>query len=179
MKVSPELCDLLERIGKRTEVPKKKILLEQGDVSRHAYYVESGCLRLWHNDDGNDVSIKFFLKGDLVASLESFYLNEPSKFGIEAIVPSVVRVATKQDFVNQIEQSPEFRSHMLTVSVHCMSDYQQLFLDRIKNNPEARYVRMTEESPDVLKIVPQYYIASYLGVTPVSLSRIRKKVGNN
>ncbi len=179
MKASFELCKLFRNTGEPKDLPKKHTLLQQGEISKHAYFVESGCLRLWYNDEGNDVSVKFFLTGELVASLVSFYLEQPSKFGIETIVPSVVRIATKQTFLNQFDQSPHFRDYMFSVSVHCMSDYQDLFLNRIMNNPESRYRQLTEQDPRLLEIVPQHYLASYLGITPVSLSRIRKKISNH
>ena len=85
MKASFELCKLFRNTGEPKDLPKKHTLLQQGEISKHAYFVESGCLRLWYNDEGNDVSVKFFLTGELVASLVSFYLEQPSKFGIEPI----------------------------------------------------------------------------------------------
>lgn len=165
------------RGGETRTLRRKTALLDQGDVSTQAFFVDSGCLRLWYNDDGNDLSIKFFLPGDMVASLESFYLQEPSRFGIEAIVPSVVHVASRQAFMSRMAQSQAFREAMFKVAVQCMSDYQTLFLDRIKDNPENGFRRLMAEHPRLLEVIPQHYVASYLGVTPVSLSRIRRKIG--
>ncbi|MCR9056941.1 MAG: Crp/Fnr family transcriptional regulator [Rhodobacteraceae bacterium] len=176
MKISPELRDTFRCIGKVRNLAKKECVLEQGDVSRHAYFVESGCLRLWHNDEGKDVSLKFFLQEELCASLQSFHQELPSKYGLETIAPSVVRVCTKQDLRNFMEQSPAFREYVDSVMVHCMANYQDLFADRISNSPEDRYQFLIEREPEVLNTVPLHYIASYLGITPVSLSRIRRKL---
>ena len=179
MKVSHELRDAFLRRGDARDLRKKTPLLEQGDVSHHAYYVESGCLRLWYNsDDGADISLKFFVPGELCASLDSFHNLLPSKYGIEAIVPSAVRVFTKQDMQDFIDQSAACRDYIESVMVHCMADYQDLFVNRISNNPEQRYRSLIEEDPEILDIVPLHLIASYLGVTPVSLSRIRRKVSS-
>ncbi|MCV0428546.1 MAG: Crp/Fnr family transcriptional regulator [Roseibium sp.] len=155
---------------------KNQTLLLQGETSRHAYFVESGCLRLWYNNDGEDISVKFFLAGDTVASLDSFYLNTPSKFGLESVAPSKVRVASRKDLQAKMEASSDFTSKMLTVAVHCMSDYQDLFVNRIAASPEDRYKMLLNRDPKLFDIVSQRHIASYLGITPVSLSRIRRKL---
>ncbi len=176
MKSPIELLALLKNEGVRKELPKGQALLRQGEVSGNAFLVESGCLRLWYNDSENDISVKFYLAGDIVSALDSFYLERPSNFGIESIVPTVVRVFSRRDFLDHMENTPHFKDYMLTVAVHCMADYQNLFVDRIQNNPEKRYRCLVAEHPELLEIVPQHFIASYLGVTPVSLSRIRKKV---
>ncbi|MEM7425442.1 MAG: Crp/Fnr family transcriptional regulator [Pseudomonadota bacterium] len=176
MKPASIVREVLERGGETKSLPKKHTLLEQGEVSRHAYYVESGCLRLWHNDYGTDLSVKFFLPGDLVASFESFYLQERSAFGLETILPSVVKVAGRGLFADHMDQSPAFKDEILATAVACMSDYQKLFLNQIMKNPEDRLRLLTAEDSRLLEVVPQHYIASYLGITPVSLSRIRKKL---
>ncbi|WP_026479058.1 Crp/Fnr family transcriptional regulator [Ahrensia sp. 13_GOM-1096m] len=162
---------------KRIEFRKKETLLHQGDVSKHAYVVQEGCLRLWHNNDGTDITVQFFLPGEIVASLDSFIHATPSNFSIEAVTFTVVNAMDKASYDSLIDQSPEFGSFMFKGMVKRVADYQNLFLNRIMENPENRYRHLIEQDPELFEIVPQHYIASYLGVTPVSLSRIRKKVG--
>ncbi|WP_051644795.1 Crp/Fnr family transcriptional regulator [Labrenzia sp. DG1229] len=178
MKISPELRSTLRCHGKVRNLARKTCLLEQGDVSRHAYFVESGSLRLWYNDNGKDVSVKFFLQQELCASLDSFYREQPSRYGLESLASSVVRIYTKQDISNFMERSENFRDSVNSAMVHCMADYQDLFADRISKSPEDRYQALIEQEPEVLNTVPLHYIASYLGITPVSLSRIRRKIEN-
>ena len=178
MKVSNDLRDAFRMRGELSQLAKKTSMLEQGDISDRAFFVESGCLRLWHNDDGTDTSIKFFLPGELCASLDSFHNGEPSRYGIEAIVPSMVRVCSKRVLDELKHQSKKFNEYFETIMVHCMADYQNLFVNRISNSPEERYRLLLEEDPDVLEIIPLHYVASYLGVTAVSLSRIRQKVNS-
>lgn len=176
MKVSPELQATFLQIGDAKKLPKKSTLLREGEVSKHAYFIESGCVRLWHNDDGADVSVKFFLPGELCAALDSFYLERPSKYELETITPCILRVATKPEIQQKAAKNQGLNDYINSVMVHCMSDYQDLFVDRIGKPPEERYRALVEDDPAVLDIVPLHYIASYLGITPVSLSRIRKKV---
>jgi len=176
MKIAPELRDTFRQIGEPKEYPKKFTLLEYGEVSMHAYFVESGCIRLWYNNDGQDISVKFFLPGELSASLESLYREEPSKYELETITPCIVRVATKTELQAKAAKSQALEDYLTSVIVHCMADYQDLFVDRIGSPPEHRYRALIEQDPEILDLVPLHYIASYLGITPVSLSRIRKKV---
>lgn len=175
MKISETTKEIFLKHSKAIELPKKHSLLSEGEVSKYAYFIQEGCLRMWYNNEGDDVTIKFFVPNDVVSSLESFYLELPGKFALESLVPSVVREIHKSTFDDYMSASPEFRTEMLGVSVRCMADYQNLFLNSIMNNPEDRYRLLVEENPRLFDVVPHHYIASYLGMTPVSLSRIRKR----
>lgn len=179
MQVSAELRDTFRRLGSLSELTPKSTLLEQGEVCTHAYFVESGCLRLWHTEAGSDVSVKFFLRGELCASLDSIRQELPSNYGIESIVPSIVRKLPRKILESEVHQSSGLRDYMSSVMVHCAKDYQQLFLERIAKSPTDRYRALLEEEPDVLEIVPLHCVASFLGITPVSLCRIRAKVASS
>lgn len=176
MKISPELQSVFMALGEAKVLAKKTTLLRVGDVSRHAYLVQSGCVRLWHNSDGKDTSVKFFLPGELCASLQSFHFEEPSKYELEAISPCIVRAVTKPELLNKAAETPGLSDYITSVMVHCMVDYQDLFVDRVARPPEERYRALVEEDRAIMDIVPLHYIASYLGITPVSLSRIRKRL---
>lgn len=176
MKVSQELQGLFSRLGISRTFPKRSTLLHFGDVSRYAYFIESGCIRLWHNNDGTDVSVKFFMPGELCASLQSMHLEEPSKYELETITPCVVRVLSKSELDQEAAETPGLKDYIASVMVHCLVNYQDLFVDRIAQSPEERYRALIAEDPAILDVVPLHYIASYLGITPVSLSRIRKKM---
>ena len=176
MKVSHELQRLFLQLGEARTLPKRFTLLRSGDVSRHAYFIESGCIRLWHNNDGADVSVKFFLPGELCASLQSMHTGEPSKYELETITPCFVRSLSKSELEQKASETPELQEYFSSIIVHCLVNYQDLFVDRIGKPTEEQYRALIEEDPDILNIVPLHYIASYLGITPVSLSRIRKKI---
>lgn len=176
MKAPHYITHILSDFPVHRDLQRRQTLLLQGDVSCHAYFIESGCLRLWYNDDGNDISVQFFQPGEIVASLESFLKGEPSRFGIEAIVPSTVRVIDKSSFEEHLKASGGLRDFLFDALLTRLSDYQTLFLNRIMDSPEKRYRHLLAQNPGLFEVVPQHYIASFLGVTPVSLSRIRKKV---
>jgi CRP-like cAMP-binding protein len=160
---------------KREEIPAKRILLKEGDVSERMFYIEKGCIRLSFNNDGKDVTFQFFFEGEGVSSAESFRSNEPSLFSIETIEPCVAHILNKKDFAIMIERSPLIKQELEEQIFQRLMYYQKMFLSRIKNSPEERYKELMEQSPHILQRVPQHYIASFLGITSVSLSRIRNR----
>jgi len=160
---------------KRVEVKAKTVLLEEGKISKQAWYIEKGCIRSWFNNKGKDITFQFFFEGEGVSSVESFRTNQPSLFTVETIEPSVLFNITKTNFQEIIDSEPAIKKEVEEQTFRRLVFYQRLFLSRIKNNPRERYEELLQQRPEILKRVPQHYIASYLGITPVSLSRIRNR----
>lgn len=156
-------------------IPSKTVLLEEGKVARKLYFVRKGCLRLFFYNAGKDITFQFFFEGDFVASFDSLYKRTPSLFFLESIEPTEVQVIKRDDFFNFIEHNPSLRQQYEEKLIDRFHAYQQLFLSRIRNTPQQRYEELLKEYPNIIKRVPQHYIASYLGITPVSLSRIRNR----
>lgn len=156
-------------------VPSKTILLEEGKVADRLYLIRKGCLRLFFFNEGKDITFQFFFEGDFVASFDSLYKRTPSLFSLESIEPSEISVIKRDDFFSLIEQCPDVRQAYEEKLIDRFSAYQQLFLSQIKNTPRQRYEELLKEYPSITHRVAQHYIASYLGITSVSLSRIRNR----
>jgi len=172
---------LLERYGdllKKIEIDTKTILLSEGEYARRLYFIEKGCLRLWFNNRGEDVTVQFFFEGDRVASAESFFGNQPSFFNLETLEPSVLYYMTKKNFETILENDPDVSKGLLQVLTQRFMYYAQLHLSFIKDTPTDRYIELLKTQPRIVQRVPQHYIASYLGITPVSLSRIRTRISS-
>lgn len=159
----------------RKEIMAKTILLREDEISKAGFFIEKGCLRSWFNNDGKDITFQFFLEGQAVSSFESFNTNQPSLFTIESIEPSIIHTITKKDFLLILDDSPEIKKEVDRQIALRLIHYQKLFLSRIKDNPEKRYKELLKQNPEIIQRIPQHYIASYLGITPVSLSRIRNR----
>ena len=157
-------------------VPAKTTLLHEGDVAKSAYFIKKGCLRIWFNDNGKDVTFQFFFENQGVSSIESFKSGQPSLFSLETIEPSTLLVISKTNLDIMVKEIPGYQEFMNEHIFQRLTHYSKLFLSRIKNNPQERYLELLTENPQIIQRVPQHYIASYLGITPVSLSRIRNKV---
>lgn len=160
---------------KRESVPAKMILLHEGDVSKKAYLIEKGCLRLAFNNNGKDISFQFFFEGEAISSVESFKTGEPSLFTIETIEPCIIHSISRKNFQTILDSSPVIKQQIEEQSFRRLVFYQRLFLSRIKDSPEKRYKELLKNNPNILQRIPQHYIASFLGITSVSLSRIRNR----
>jgi CRP-like cAMP-binding protein len=164
---------------KRIEVPAKTVLLKEGDISQKLYLIEKGCIRAWFNNNGKDITFQFFFENDPVASIESFRKRTPSPVVIETIEPSVVWWIHKKDadrIIAEINELPALRNMFINVLFERTFDYMKHFLSFIKDTPAQRYLNLIKERPQLVKRIPQHYIASYLGITTVHLSRIKNKL---
>lgn len=166
----------IEKVLITKTVPAKTTLLYEGDVAQNLYLIKKGAVRLWHNDDGRDVTLQFFLEGQLVSSFESFYLAIESQYSIECLEECTILVLSKESLFSLMEQYSDIKDVLTRVICTRFIDYTSFFLSRIKDSPEKRYQHLMSEQPELLERIPHHYIASYLGITPVSLSRIRNRI---
>lgn len=157
------------------KVKAREVLLEAGSVANSIFLVKSGCLRAWYNANGKDITMQFFMPKQPVASFDSLAHSTPSEYTIEAAIPSEVYVFSGKDFRAWIERHPEHHIEGFYFAMSRLAAYQKLFLSRIKDTPQQRYETLLKEHPAIVAQIPQHYIASYLGITPVSLSRIRNR----
>lgn len=160
------------------EIASKTTLLYEGEISSNIYFIKKGCLREWFNKEGKDITFQFFFEGQPVASIDSFMSNKPSLFTIESIEPSTVFAIGKEDFTELLITYPEFKDKFQDFIFQRFRNYGQLFLSRIKDTPQERYEDLIKNHPEIIKRISQHYIASFLGITPISLSRIRNRKPN-
>ena len=158
------------------ELPAKAVFLREGEVDDRYFFIEEGAVRLWFDQDGKEITLNFFFEGEGVAAMESLLKAEPSRYYLETIEPSRLLVFRKQAMDAYLDTHPEARDIAENAIRDMLFEYAGLFLSRIKDNPAERYAVLLKDRPDILRRVPQHYIASYLGITPVSLSRIRRRL---
>jgi len=175
MRINSKIWDRLKEVATEQELPAKLTLLREGEVSNKIYLIKKGCLRLCFNNDGKDVTFQFFFEGDAVSSIESFWADQASMFSLESIEASTILVVSKKDFQRVVNGSNETKELVNQHIFQRLITYQKLFLSRIKEKPQERYEQLLANNPDIFNRIPQHYIASYLGITSVSLSRIRNR----
>lgn len=157
---------------------KESILLREGDISDKYYFVLKGCIRSYYIIDGNEKTTNFYTEYESF-SPPCVVSKTPSKHYIACVEDCILSVATPMMEQNIFTKFPRFESLCRIMSEE-ISAKQQLASDHFKNfAPEQRYLHLLESRPDLTKRVPQYQIASYLGMTPESLSRIRKRIKVN
>ncbi|HEX7754177.1 MAG TPA: Crp/Fnr family transcriptional regulator [Niabella sp.] len=162
---------------KRIQVPAKTTLLKEGDISKKMFLIEKGCIRVWYNHNGKDITTQFFFENNMVASIESFIKKIPSPVSIETIEPSVLWWIHKKDadrIIEAIKEIPPLRDLYINTIFERTFDYMKHFFSFIKDTPGERYLHLLNEKPQIVQRVPQHYIASYLGITKVHLSRIKR-----
>jgi CRP-like cAMP-binding protein len=171
-----KILEEYKHLTKEISVANKTVLLREGETAKNIFFVKEGCLRMWMNYEGKEITFQFFFENEMVASIESFRSNEPGFLNIQAIEPSTLVVLRKKDFKLAFDESPQVKDFLLEMAFKRFSDYTKLYLSFLKNNPVERYKDLLLNQPRIIQRVPQHYIASYLGITPVSLSRIRNKI---
>ena len=161
----------------RLQVPARTLLLREGEVAKQAFFIEKGCLRVWFNSQGRDVTFQFFLEQQTVSSLDSFHHHTPSLFSIETIEPCVVWGLAREDayrLLTELAESPEGREKLARLLFDRTRHYMGHCLSFIRDTPRQRHQQLLAENPQIVQRVPQHYIASYLGASTVHLSRIKK-----
>lgn len=170
-----KLRDKFQNVFVEKVVTSKTIILNEGEVANKVYFIKKGCLREWFNKDGKDITFQFFFENQAVASFDSFMNNKPSIFTIESIEPSILLSINKDDFEEIRSIVPKFQDGFQDYLLQRFGNYSQLFLSHIKNSPQERYAELVKNHPEIIQRIPQHYIASYLGITPILLSRIRNR----
>lgn len=158
------------------EVPKKFTLVEEGHVARELYFINRGCLRFYYNRDGDEVTGFIFLENLFATALDSFLQQEPSTQIVETLEDSELLVISHSGLQRLYEHSTNFQVFGRKLAEQRLVNAQRILSSYILDSPEERYRKLLATQPEWLQRVPQRYIASFLGITPVSLSRIRKRI---
>lgn len=168
--------DLMKAISFK-EISSGSILLAEGEVATKLFFVIRGCLRTYFiKEDGKDITAQFFVEDQIVASFESATTGTPSRAYIEVIENSVVGIIPLKALEEILSKSPAMREIFSTFLMQRLVYYMDRCSSYILDNPEKRYLHLVEDNPELVARLPKQYIASYLGITPVSLSRIRSRL---
>lgn len=156
-------------------IKKDEIVLVEGTVCRHLYFVESGFLRFYINKDGNDIT-KFFTEAPyFFTSQASFNAQKPATENIRAIEQSIVWQIT-YDQTNKLFNLKSWADFARKITQEVQFFTEEILEDLQTETAEFRYERMLKNNPKLLQRIPLKYLASYFGIAPQSLSRIRKKL---
>ena len=158
-------------------VRKHEVLLKEGEISDSTFFVEKGLLRMFSIDKvGKEHVIQFAPENWLISDTTSQLLNEKSRFYIEAIEDSVV-IITKEDFFENLSKIyPDVAERNQRLMFNHIKNLQNRVNALISTTAEERYMEFIRKYPDLMLRAPQWMIASYLGITPESLSRVRKEL---
>ena len=156
--------------------PKRTILLREGEISMEAYFVLEGCVRQYFMIEGEEKTNNFFSEEQWVISVNSMANNQPSKHFLECCEDSILVVGNREKEEALYKQFPKLETISRRVMEKVFAEQQELSGSYFTDSPEERYLNLIQTRPQLLQRIPQYMIASYIGVKPESLSRIRKRL---
>jgi len=161
------------------EVKKNEIILREGEISDSTFFVEKGLLRMYSIDKaGKEHVIQFAPENWILSDTTSQLLNEKSRFYIEAIEESIVVVMRDGFFESLSKVYPEVAEKNQRLMINHIKNLQNRVNALISTTAEERYMDFLKKYPNLMLRVPQWMVASYLGITPESLSRVRKELAN-
>lgn len=153
---------------------RKHFILQEGEISKYSIFVEKGILRTYTIDEkGNEHTLQLASEGWWAADLYSFLTNEPTSFYIEALEDCELLLISKESWDILLDKIPAFERYFRILIQNNLVSTQRRLMSTLSQTAEEKYLSLISHHPNLLQRVPQTIIASYLGITPETLSRIR------
>ncbi len=176
--VTKELEEELSKIEFIKCFDKGTILLEEGKRSNECFFVIKGCIRSFYLKDGEDKTTEFYTEEQAVIPA-AYGSKIPSNHYLECIEDTVAGIGTPELETEMYHKFPQLESLNRALGEAIMAKNQNTFAEYKMASPEERYQALLKNRPDLIQRAPQHQIASYLGIKPESLSRIRKRIINH
>ncbi|MDH8679777.1 Crp/Fnr family transcriptional regulator [Fusibacter bizertensis] len=156
---------------------KGEILLNQGEISRNCYTVLSGCVRQYKTlEDGREITVAFFTEEQAIVLFNSYKFQIPSEYSLACVEDVILLEGNLESEEKLYSKYPELQLVTRNIMETNFGKEQEDRAIFMSLTPEERYINLTINRPDLLKRVPQHQLASYLGIKPESLSRIKKRL---
>ena len=165
--------DSADSSGVQKVYAKGDYLIQEGQVEHSVYFIESGAVRVFHVTEFEEQTIRFGYEGSIITSLSSFISGKPSEFYIEALRKTTVKIIPKETIFAIVNESHETLSQYNQLLQTLIVKQMEREVDLLTESPTKRLQRVLDRSPNLFQEIPLKYIASYLRMTPETLSRIR------
>lgn len=158
---------------------KKQYLLQEGDVCKYTAFVNKGITRTYTIDDkGIEHILQFALEGWWMGDLYSFLTDEPSLYNMEALEDCELLLITRSSWDILLEKVPAFERYFRILLQNNLIATQRRLMGTMSETAEVKYIKLIHKFPDAVQRVPQHMIASYLGITRETLSRVRSQIAS-
>ncbi len=154
-------------------------LLKEGQISSNTYFVLEGCIREYILSDGEEKTTNFFSEEQWAISLNSLSPSGSANHNWVCIEETIVVVGNEQQARKLFERFPRFETISRTIIEAAFAEQKEALTSYYTDSPEQRYLKLLKSRPQLVQRIPQYQIASYIGVKPESLSRIRKRIASS
>lgn len=157
-------------------LPKKEFLFCADEVVKHLAFVQKGCIRYYLIDDkGNEHIVYFGTEGWWVGDMNSFFNQKPTIYYLQALEDTELLMFNRENFQRAIDET-SYGGFFREATKKSYMSIQKRYAEANTKSAEEKYIELMQKNPSILQRVPQHLIASYLGIKPESLSRIRKKL---
>lgn len=172
--------EAIVKIAKESTLRKKSSLLEPGQICQYTHFVTSGLLRLYFEDErGKQHNIQFGMARSWITDMTSFQNRAPSRLSIEALDTTAVLSFHREDLSKLRVDFPRINEHFRVLGDRTSASFQTRLIQNLSSTAEERVVAFEREHPGWDQLIPYYHIASYLGMTPEFLSKVRKRIAKS
>jgi CRP-like cAMP-binding protein len=168
-------CMLVEPFLKTRKLSRGEFLFREDDICEFVGLTLKGCLRMFFLKDGKELTLFFHLENQAVGDYQNFRLQRPACFSCQAIEDSEVLILNRH-VIQVIEAAPDGQQLLRLIVEYLAFRLRDRLLSLYRDTPEQRYLNLINSEPQLLQHIPQYYLASYLGIEPESLSRLKRRV---
>ena len=170
-------AELLKQFFTLKKVRKRQYMLNEGEVCKYNLFVAKGLLRAFGvEENGYEQVVQFAVEGWWISDLNSFFSGDVAVYNIEALEDCELLLLTRQSMDEMLEKLPKMERYFRLLMQNHIVALRQRIIASQRHSAEERYIKLIEGFPTILARVPQQYIASYLGMTPETLSRVRKQI---
>lgn len=155
---------------------KKALIVQEGKTSKYVYFVNKGVLRAYHTKDGDEVTTQFYFPNSYCSSYASFLAQSKGRINIQSLTDSEVLALSYNKVQEMYKLSERFNTFGRRVSEMLYIDFASRTTSLLLDDTKTRYLNLIKERPQVLKTIPNYMIASYIGISAESLSRLKKQL---
>ncbi|WP_341227302.1 Crp/Fnr family transcriptional regulator [uncultured Arcticibacterium sp.] len=174
--ISRETKKMLESIFKQKHLKKGEVFIDAGVYAREMGFLKSGILRAFYRtDDGKEYNKHFFIEPCFIGGYASFISGQPNQIIQEALTDCEVWVADYAKLTSLYDSHPDLERMSRKLAEHFFVQKEKREVEIVLLDADKRYAIFQKQFPDLEQQIPQYHIASYLGITPTQLSRIRKQ----
>lgn len=174
--ISGEAQQALENCFEEIILPKNEYLLSEGNISRHLYFLQQGALRGYYTLDGKEITHWFGFENDFVTSFHSFITQEPAVENIQLLEGSILWAISKDTLTGLFDQYHEIERLVRIIYEKYYIRLEERFVNAQFKTASERYEQLLLQTPHILERVPLGHIASYLGISQETLSRIRSRI---